>query len=129
MCKKLQLSIEEIQSLNRELDARVHARTRQLSILNSVALTVNQSLNLEEILDRALDEVLRLTDIDMVTIFLLDTSKGQLKLMAFRGLSENAARLAFQVGLLDGSCGGVLELGRSVVVPDISIYRGRAVES
>jgi len=129
MCTRLELSIEEIQSLNRELDARVHARTRQLSTLNAVALTVNQSLNLKEILDRALDEVLQLTGIDMVAIFLLDTSKGQLKLMAFRGLSEIAARLAYQVGLLDGSCGGVLELGKSIVVPDISAYRGRAAES
>jgi signal transduction histidine kinase/HAMP domain-containing protein len=129
MCTKLQLSIEEIQSLNRELDARVHARTRQLSALNAVALTVNQSLNLKEILDRALDEVLQLTAIDMVAIFLLEPSKGQLKLMAYRGLSENAARLAYQVGLLDGSCGGVLELGESIVVPDISIYRGRAARS
>jgi signal transduction histidine kinase len=129
MCTRLQSSIAEIQSLNRELDARVHARTRQLSTLNAVALTVNQSLNLKEILERALDEVLQLTAIDMVTIFLLDPSRGQLKLMAYRGLSENAARLAYQVGLLDGSCGGVLELGKSVVVPDISIYRGRAAES
>jgi signal transduction histidine kinase len=129
MCTRLQLSIEEIQSLNRELDARVHARTRQLSTLNAVALTVNQSLNLKEILDRALDEILQLTGIDMVAIFLLDPLKGNLKLMAFRGLSERAARLAYQVGLLDGSCGGVVELGEPIVVPDISQYRGRGAES
>lgn len=129
MCIRLQLSIEEIQALNRKLDERVHARTRQLSTLNAVALTVNQSLNLKEILDRALDEVLQLTGIDMVAIFLLDPSRRELKLMAFRGLSEKAARLAYQVGLLDGSCGGVVELGEPVVVPDISSYRGRGAES
>jgi signal transduction histidine kinase len=129
MCTRLQLSIEEIQSLNRELDERVHARTRQLSTLNAVAMTVNQSLNLNEILDRALDEVLQLTSIDMVAIFLLDPSRSKLKLMAFRGLSENAARLAYQVGLLDGSCGGVVELGETVVVPDLSDYRGRGADS
>jgi signal transduction histidine kinase len=129
MCTRLQLSMEEIQSLNRELDARVHSRTRQLSTLNAIALTVNQSLNLKEILDRALDEILELTDLDMVAIFLLDSTRGDLKLQAFRGLSERAARLAYQVGLLDGSCGGVLELGQPVVVPDISQYRGRGAAS
>jgi signal transduction histidine kinase len=129
MCTRLQLSMEEIQALNRELDARVQARTRQLSTLNAIALTVNQSLNLKDILDRALDEVLRLTGIDMVAIFLLDMVKRELKLMAFRGLSENAARLAYQVGLLDGSCGGVVELGEPVVVSDISQYRGRGAQS
>ena len=129
MCTKLQLSMEEIQSLNRELDARVQARTLQLATLNAVAFTLSQSLKLPEILDRALDEVLGLTGIDVVAIFLLDTTRRELRLMAFRGLSENAARTAYRVGLLDGSCGGVIELGRTVVVPDISQVRGRGAES
>lgn len=129
MCTRLQLSMQEIQSLNRNLDERVQSRTQQLSILNAVALTVNQSLNLDNILNRALDEVLQLTGIDIVAIFLQDASKGELKLCACRGLSENAARMAYQVGLLDSSCGGVMELGRAVVVPDLSPYRGRGAQS
>lgn len=129
MCTRLQLSMKEIQSLNRDLDARVQARTQQLSILNTVALTINQSLNLKDILNRALDEVLQLAGIDIVAIFLLDMNNGQLKLSASRGLSENAARLAYQVGLLDSSCGGVMELGKPVVVPDLSPYRGRGAQS
>lgn len=129
MCTRLQLSMDEIRSLNHDLDERVQSRTQQLSILNAVALTVNQSLNLKDILNRALDEVLQLTGIDIVAIFLQDANKGQLKLSASRGLSENAARLAYQVGLLDSSCGGVMELGRSVVVPDLSPYRGRGAQS
>jgi signal transduction histidine kinase len=129
MCHRLRLSMEETHALNRELDGRVQARTQQLSTLNAVAMTVNQSLNLKDILERALDEVLHLTGIDMTAIFLLDPATGRLKLNAYRGLSEHAARLAYQVGLLDGSCGGVLELGRAVVVPDISQHRGRGAES
>jgi signal transduction histidine kinase len=129
MCNRLQLSIEETQALNRELDARVQARTQQLSTLNAMTMTVNQSLNLKEILDLAIDEVLQLTGIDMTAIFLQEPSQGRLKLMAHRGLSESAARLAYQVGLLDSDCGGVLELGRVVVVPDLSQHRGRGAES
>jgi signal transduction histidine kinase len=129
MCTRLQQSMDEIQSWNRELDARVQARTQQLSILNAVALTVNQSLDLEDILNRALDEVLQLTGIDIVAIFLQDATRGQLELKAYRGLSEEAACLAYQVGMLDGSCGGVMELGKTIVVPDISSYRGRGAKS
>jgi signal transduction histidine kinase len=129
MCMRLQQSMDEIQSWNRELDARVQARTQQLSILNAVALTVNQSLNLEDILNRALDEVLQLTGIDVVAIFLQNTARGQLELKAHRGLSEEAACLAYQVGMLDSSCGGVMELGKTVVVADISSYRGRGARS
>jgi signal transduction histidine kinase/HAMP domain-containing protein len=129
MCTRLQQSMEEVQSWNRELDARVQDRTQQLSILNAVALTVNQSLDLEDILNRALDEVLQLTGIDVIAIFLQDAARGKLELKAYRGLSEEAARLAYQVGMLDGSCGGVLELGKTIVVPDVSSYRGRGAKS
>jgi signal transduction histidine kinase len=129
MCTRLEQSMDEIQSWNRELDARVQARTQQLSILNAVALTVNQSLDLEDILNRALDEVLKLTGIDVIAIFLQDTARGKLELKAYRGLSKRAARLAYQVGMLDGSCGGVVELGRTIVVPDTSSYRGRGAKS
>ncbi len=129
MCRRLRLSLEETRALARDLDERVQARTLQLSTVNAVATTVNRSLNLADILQRALDEVLHLTGIDMAAIFLLDPASGRLKLNAFRGLSEHAARLAYQVGLLDGNCGGVLELGRAVVVPDISQLRGRGAQS
>jgi len=129
MCTRLQQSMDEIQSWNRELDARVQARTQQLSILNAIALTVNKSLNLEDILNRALDEVVKLTGIDVIAIYLQDATRGQLELKACRGLSKSAARLAYQVGMLDGSCGGVLELGKTIIVPDISSYRGRGARS
>jgi signal transduction histidine kinase len=104
-------------------------RNQQLSILNEIALTVNQSLNLEDILGRALDGILRLTHIDVGAIFLQDDAAGDLKLMAYRGLSEEAARLAAHIGLLDGSCGGVLETGQIVIVPDLSRFRGPRARS
>ena len=104
-------------------------RNEQLSILNAVATTVNQSLDLEDILGRALDEVLRLTGIDAGAIFLQEEILGNLELLAHRGLSEEAAHLASRLGMLDGACGGVLELGNLIVVPDISRYRGRRAES
>jgi len=129
MCTRLQQSMDEIQTWNRELDARVQARTQQLSILNAIALTVNQSLDLEDILNNTLDEVIQLTGIDVIAIFLQNPLRGQLELMAYRGLSEKAARLAYQVGMLDSSCGGVMEHGRTIVVPDISSYRGQGARS
>jgi PAS domain S-box-containing protein len=104
-------------------------RNEQLSILNAVANTVNQSLNLRDILGQALDEVLRLTGIDVGAIFLQEDRLGNLELLAHRGMSEEAAHLASRLGMLDGACGGVLELGQMIIVPDLSRYRGRRAES
>jgi len=113
----------------RKIEESLVRRNEQLSILNALATTVNQSLDLEDILGQALDEVLRLTSIDAGAIFLHEEMLGDLELLAHCGLSEEAARLASRLGLLDGACGGVLELGQLVMIPDISRYRGRRAES
>jgi signal transduction histidine kinase len=104
-------------------------RNQELSILNAVATTVNQSLRLEDILECALDAVLRLTQVDVGAVFLIEEQGGEMRLTAYRGLSEEAAQVAAQTGLLDGSCGGVAEHGRVVVVPDLSRYHGRRAQS
>ncbi len=113
----------------KKIEESLVRRNEELSILNALATTVNQSLDLEDILGQALDEVLRLTGIDAGAIFLHEEMLGDLELLAHCGLSEEAARLASRLGLLDGACGGVLEFGQLVVVPDISRYRGRRAES
>jgi signal transduction histidine kinase len=93
-------------------------------VLNAIAQTANQSLDLGEILNRALDEVLRLAGVDAGAVFLREDSLGGLQLLAHRGLSESAANLIAEFGLLDGGCGGVAEHQSVVVVPDIRRYRG-----
>jgi signal transduction histidine kinase len=146
MRQQLKRSMDQTQALNRELDARVQDRTQdarqaqlqaqaardhllrrnqQLSILNAIATTVNQSLNLQDILERSLDAVLRLTEVDIGAVFLLDEIRGALELMAYRGLSKDAAENVAEFGLLDKNCGGVFEHGELVVVPDLSHYRSR----
>jgi len=113
----------------RQLEEALVRRHEQLSILNRVAQTVNLSLDLPEILGRALDEVLHLTGVDVGAIFLREDALGSLQLLAHRGLSEEAARVAAQFGLLDSACGGVIEAQRIIIVPDLSRYRGRRAES
>ncbi|MCL4300537.1 MAG: GAF domain-containing protein [Anaerolineae bacterium] len=113
----------------RELAEALIRRNQELSILNAVAITVNQSLDLGEILDRTLAEVLRLTEVDAGAIFLLEETAGKLELLAHHGLSAEAAQLAAQLGMLDGSCGGVIERGQIVIVPDLARYRGKRAES
>jgi signal transduction histidine kinase/HAMP domain-containing protein len=111
------------------IKASLLRRNQQLSIINAVATTVNQSLKLEDILDRSLDAVLRLTEVDMGAVFLYEEFQGTLRLMAYRGISEEAAQVAASMGLLDGSCGGVVEHGQVVIVPDLSRYKGRRARS
>ncbi|MCX7707366.1 MAG: PAS domain-containing protein [Anaerolineae bacterium] len=113
----------------RELAETLVRRNEHLSVLNSIARTVNQSLDLAEILNRALEEVLRLASVDVGAIFLRDEIVGSLELLAHRGLSEAAARIIAQFGMMDGSCGGVIEHQRLIVVPEVQRYRSRRTEA
>lgn len=97
-------------------------RNEQLSILNALAATVSGSLDLDEVLTRALDEIVKLGKMDVAAIFLFQERLGDLQLRAVRGLSEETARLVARLGLLDGDCGGVINTGKMVVVPDLNRY-------
>jgi signal transduction histidine kinase len=112
----------------RRLAETLVQRHEQLSIVNAVARAVNQSLDLADILNLALDAVLRLTAVDAGAIFLRQELLGRLELLAHRGFSAEAARAVAQFGMLDGSCGGVMEHGQVVVVPDLARYRGRRAD-
>lgn len=109
----------------RDLEDSLIRRNQQLSILNAIATTVNQSLNLEDILSRSLESVVKLTEIDVGAVFLQEDLQGVLKLMAYHGISEEAARYASEMGMLDGSCGGIMDHGQIVIVPDLARYRTR----
>lgn len=104
-------------------------RNQQLAILNAISTTVNKSLNLQELLKHALNEVVRLTEVDVGAVFLLEGVLGKLELAACQGLSPEAAHLASEMGMLDSSCGGIMERGEVVVVPDIRNFRGKRARS
>ncbi|MBM3127373.1 MAG: HAMP domain-containing protein [Chloroflexi bacterium] len=126
MRARLQTSIAEIQSLNRDLDLRVQERTRELAALNAVAMVVAQPLHLDELLEQALAQVLRVTGVQAGAIFLLDAETRALTLQARRGVSEQAAQSMMTLHLDDSACGGVIEKGHPVVVPDLGYYRSSA---
>jgi signal transduction histidine kinase/HAMP domain-containing protein len=100
-------------------------RNEQLAILNAIATTVSKSLDIKEILGLALEEVIQRTGVEVGAIFLMEDVLGQLNLVAHFGLSEEAARMVSQYGMLDGACGGVIDHGQLVVVPDITGFRGQ----
>jgi len=113
----------------RKIRESLERKNQQLSILNAIAMTTNQSLDLGEILGRALDQLLKLTSIDAGAVFLQEDLLKELSLVAYRGLSEETANLASRMGMLDGACGGVMEKGHLVIVPDLSRYRGKRARS
>ena len=141
MRSQLRHSISEIQMWNRELDARVQERTaalaaaqheaqesrdrlaqrnRELSALNAIAQKVGRSLRLDECLALALAQVRRITHMDVGSIFLLEGEDSLLRLRMCYGISEAGAESTARLGLSDVACGGVLQIGKPVVVQNVA---------
>ena len=76
-------------SEKKKMEQKILQSNRELSLLNTIASTVSQTLNLQEILDRSLKTILELTRSFAGWIFLVDREhKGSLKLVAHLGLSR-----------------------------------------
>ncbi|MFQ5962032.1 MAG: PAS domain S-box protein [Candidatus Methylomirabilales bacterium] len=102
---------EEMESTNRRLFA-----------LNRVAQTVNQSLNLQEVLEAALDATLKAVEVEGGNIRLWDEQQGVLAMAAHRGMSEwyINERRNFKPG--EGVGGKVFQRGETFLVEDMAQY-------
>lgn len=113
-----------LQAIFRDLTRRkkaeeeVRQRNVELAALNAIASTVSQSLNLEKILNDALDGVLQLDVLGGEVhglIFLLDEMTGDLSLAAHRGTPEDHPCLQSPPRLGECLCGLAIERGRVVI--------------
>jgi HD-GYP domain-containing protein (c-di-GMP phosphodiesterase class II) len=95
--------------------AYLEARVQELTILNEVALTASQSLRLEEMLEVALDKLMRVANIDACWVRLLDEERGELNLVAQLGWSPEVMQEAEVLKLGEGICGRAAENGQTIV--------------
>jgi len=79
---------KELRRYYTELDHLVEERTRQLSLLNRFSEIVNRSLDLEEILEGAVEHMSGSMEADVAWIYLEEGDPPVLKLKASRGLSD-----------------------------------------
>jgi len=76
-------------SEKKRMEEEILKSNRELSVLNTIASTVSQTLNLQEILDRSLKTILDLTRSSAGWILLVDREhKNRFKLVAHQGLSR-----------------------------------------
>ena len=72
-----------------QLEKRVTARTRELATLNAIAEVVSHSLDLDEILNDALNKILEVLDMELGSAYALDDDGITLRLLAEHGLSPD----------------------------------------
>lgn len=95
-------------------------RNQELAALNSVALAVSESLNLDVVLYRALEKVLQVTEAEAGEMFLLDEHTQEMVRRVHTGLFPDAfqEKTRFQIG--EGFAGEVAQSGEPIVLSDLS---------
>lgn len=104
------------------LNQEVLQRNRELAALNAIAETVNQSLELDEVLQLALDSVLEVIEADSGAILLLDPLAGELVLRAQQNNSLEFIRAVSRVKADEGLLPRMLE--SALAVNDLSEVTG-----
>jgi signal transduction histidine kinase len=104
----------------RGMEQRILEGTRNLLALNVIAEAVSQSLDLDTVLNSALDKVLELMRGDTGGILLLDEETQTLSYRVYRGLSEEFVRGMEGLRLGEGIAGTAARQAEPVCVDNIS---------
>jgi PAS domain S-box-containing protein len=115
------LAIQRDITERKRAEAEVKRRNEELAALNAITTTVSQSLDLDQILHDALDEVLQLDMFDGEAkgmLFRLDEQEGTLSLAAQRGSPKDHPCLIKPPQLGECLCGLVVLKGEVIISED-----------
>jgi PAS domain S-box-containing protein len=110
---------------------QIEQRNIRLDILNAISKTVSSSLNLDKMLNGAINKILEFLEFDSVRIYLLDDKKKVLNLTAYKGPSAKLMTKPFMKcrKLGDGLLGQTLLDGKTKIVHNPFRIEDRYVDS
>jgi signal transduction histidine kinase len=123
LAEQFNLMAGQLQESYAGLERKVADRTRELATLNAITAQVSHSLNLAEILNDALDQVLKVMGMECGLAFSVEEETGKLVLAAHRGLPEEFRCQAEQQFLEDGVVEEAVTNGAPVIRRDVEPVR------
>ena len=98
----------------------VRSNEKRQAILNAISTMLGESLELENILNKAIHMVSELMEVEVALIFSLDAERQKLKLTAYEGVSDEFARVVDGMKIGEGFYGEVAKTGQPMVVENVS---------
>ncbi len=99
---------------------KLRQRNEELMALNAIATTMNQSLDMEQMLNATLDKVLEVVDIDGGWIQLVAEDEPALSMTAHRGFSQGLLEQTRSLGLDSSLTGEVARTGQPIVLDKVT---------
>jgi PAS domain S-box-containing protein len=95
-------------------------RNEELSTINTISGTINQTLKLKEVLGVALEETISMLEVEGGLIYLTEGSKNTFTPTIYYGFSEDAINSISGFSLGEGISGQAAELGIPLFVPNLA---------
>ncbi len=121
------LRVKSIETRSRALESQVltrtqeiRRRTKELEALNAIATVVSRSLDLQEILNGALQTTLEVTGLEAGGIYLLHKDSQLLTITTHTGLSAEFVAKIDNLKVGEGLSGRVVQAGEPLVVSDLT---------
>ncbi|MHB8840592.1 MAG: GAF domain-containing protein [Candidatus Aquicultor sp.] len=97
-------------------------RARELSILNNLSNVLSQTLELDTVLNTAIDSILELLEADAAAIFFLVEERQVLEMIKHRGVSDYFVKNSFEIPVGERLPGAVVESGGPIIIEDLAKY-------
>ena len=114
--------LENVLHEKNRAEREIKKKNIELSALNRISAAVNQSLNLNEILNFAINELANIVGDKGIVIYLLDRQKEELVLTAHRGFSADFIRSVGRLKIWEGMSGNVAQERVPLACDDYSKY-------
>jgi PAS domain S-box-containing protein len=121
--KKQSQALEKLEQAHQLLQKHIRvsrANEKRLTTMNAISTVLTESLELEEVLRRAIELVMEVMSVEAVLIFSLNEESKELELMVYEGVSEEFARDVSRMKLGEGFNGRVAQTGEPLIVEDAS---------
>jgi GAF domain-containing protein/HAMP domain-containing protein/anti-sigma regulatory factor (Ser/Thr protein kinase) len=123
--QQFNLMAEALRESYHDLERRVADRTQELAALNAIAQVVSSTLDLQEVLDDALDKTLEVMKVEAGGVYLLRAAESQpdegiLTIASYKGVGPDFVAAVDNLKMGEGFSGRVAQTGKPLVVPDLS---------
>jgi nitrate/nitrite-specific signal transduction histidine kinase len=112
----------ELNEYYSNLEQKIAARTKELAALYEVSAAASSSLDLDIVLQRSLEQVLKVMGLESGAIHLLDDEQEKLELAASQGFKEEQVPTAVTIPLGTGLASWVIENQEPMVIANVSDF-------
>ncbi len=105
---------QQLDELDRNMRAQINEH-RSLSALQSVAATINSSLELDQVLSQVMDVIIELTKAERALLLLIDDATGKLEVQVARNMDRETIERSESFQISQSIVRGVAETGKPVV--------------